>query len=250
MKVIILNSGIGKRLFPHTKNIPKCLIKINGKSILEYQLDLMNKQNLSNFIITTGPFESKIKNLISENYSHLEVQYIHNPRYAKTNYIYSLWLTKDEIDDENILLIHGDLIFDESLLCQLLEKKSGNYVLVNNSIQIPEKDFKAKIENNLVKKISVELKEENAVFLAPFYKFSGEDFMQWLNEIDLFIKENKVSFYAEDVLNNILHKIFLKPIFFYNELCMEIDTLNDLLKVRNKFSQGHGKYDINKKDSK
>lgn len=64
MKAIILASGIGRRLQPLTKNLPKPLIKVNKKTILEYQLDNLLKCNIKKIIITTGPFEDKISKFL------------------------------------------------------------------------------------------------------------------------------------------------------------------------------------------
>ena len=104
MKALILNSGTGKRLKPVTDDIPKCLIRVNGQSILERQLEILESFSIRKFIITTGPFENKIKKLISEIFSNLDVTYIHNPKFQSTNYIYSMWLARNVIDDDILRL--------------------------------------------------------------------------------------------------------------------------------------------------
>ena len=68
MKAIILNSGIGKRMRPFTNENPKCLAKINGKTILEHELENISHYDLKNIIITTGPFEGKIQRFIKDNF--------------------------------------------------------------------------------------------------------------------------------------------------------------------------------------
>ena len=231
MQVIILNSGVGLRLLPYTKSKPKCLLKINNKSILEYQMDLLISQDLRKFIITTGPFENQIKELISSRYPNLEVTFVNNSKFESTNYIYSIWLAKDQID-EDILLLHGDLIFDPILLSRLLEKKNGNYVPVNNLITPPEKDFKAEIKDSYVSKISVNLFGNNVFFLAPIYLLSKTSFSEWLSMMETFIETGNVKCYAEDALNEILDLIKLKPLYFKDEICMEIDSEEDLNKAK------------------
>ena len=84
------------------------------------------------------------------------------------------------------------------MLSNLLEKKDGNYVLVNKAIKPPEKDFKAEIKENIVNKISVYLSGENNFFLAPFYLFLKESFSIWLSKIDSFVDSGNVKCYAED----------------------------------------------------
>ena len=233
MKGIILASGIGKRLRPLTYEIPKPLIKIiEDKTILEYQIDNLIGCGIRNIIITTGPFEDKIKMHVKEKYPKLDVTYVNNPKYETTNYIYSIWLTKGLIDDD-IILLHGDLLFDKKLLEKLINEKCENCVLVNRNIKPPEKDFKAVIENNRVVKIGVEFSGENAFFSAPLYKFSKSDFLCWLDEVERFIKKEDIKRYAEDAFNKISDKIVLHPLYFDDELCMEIDTMEDLEIARN-----------------
>jgi phosphoenolpyruvate phosphomutase len=236
MKVIILNAGIGKRLAPFTNTLPKCLVKISeNDTILDHQIKNIIKFGFRDFIIPTGPFEEQIKTHIDENYPNINVQYINNPFYSKTNYIYSLYLAKEIIDDD-VLYSHGDLIFSENLVKLLLDSKDTDCVLVNKEIQLPVKDFKANILNDRITKIGVNLFGENAAFLAPLYKLSKDFMIQWLFHIENFIKNDIVNCYAEDALNEILEILLLKPCY-YNEFCVEIDDHEDLEGVKNYLSK-------------
>lgn len=229
MKAIILASGVGKRLQPLTNYIPKPLIRVRDKTILDYQLESLIRYGINDIVITTGPFKEKIEEHVGRNYA-IKFQFIHNPEYETTNYIYTLWLTKDIIDS-NIILLHGDLLFDSMLTGRLIRAKS-NSVLVNKKIRPPKKDFKALIKNGRVVKIGVDLSGPDAYFCAPMYKLSKLDFLHWLDEIKHFIKQGKVNYYAEDAFNKISDKILLHPLYF-KEFCMEIDTIHDLEKAKN-----------------
>ena len=157
MKLLLLNSGVGSRLGILTQNNPKCLIKINEKeTILDYQLNKIIESNLKDIIITTGPFEDKLKKYIKLNYPKLKVQYVHNPIYYKTNYIYTIYLTKEIIDDD-IILLHGDLIFSNNLLKEIIDSEYHDCVLINKEIAPPEKDFKALIIDEKINQISVDI---------------------------------------------------------------------------------------------
>ena len=234
MKALILASGIGKRLRPLTYEVPKPLLKIGDKTILEHQIDNLTSCNITNIIITTGSFSDKIKEHVKEKYPEIEVSYVNNPKYETTNYIYSMWLTKELIDD-NMILLHGDLLFDKKLLEKLINENCENCVLVNRKIKPPKKDFKAVVENNRVVKIGVEFFGDNTFFSAPLYKFSKADFLYWLNKIEKFIKKGDTKSYAEDVFNKISDKLILRPLYFDEEFCMEIDTKEDLEKAKNLF---------------
>ena len=232
MKAIILASGVGERLRPLTDDKPKSLIKIHDKTILEHQLDNLSKCNIKDVIITTGPFEDKLRKFTMEKYRDFNFTFVKNPQYDSTNYIYSMWFTKDFIDDD-IILFHGDLLFDEKLLKKMIKSK-GNFVLVNKKAKLPKKDFKAVIEKDKIVKIGVDFFDKNAYLSMPLYKFSKNDFLIWINKIEKEIKKGNLDIYAEDAFNEISDKITLSPLYFDKEFSMEIDTKEDMEIARKK----------------
>jgi len=234
MKAIILNSGIGTRMRPFTNENPKCLVKLNEKTILEHELENLLHYGIKDIIITTGHFEEKVKNLVKEKFPQLNVTYVKNPKYDSTNYIYSIWLARELIDDE-VILMHGDMVFERELLGRLVNGGERTHVLINNKSVPPKKDFKGRIENDLVKEIGLDVFGENAFFLPPVYRFSKEDFRLWMEEIDRFIKEGNTSVYAEDAFNKISDLIKLHAVYYGDEFCMEIDDFNDLRVAREFF---------------
>lgn len=234
MKALIFNSGIGKRLMPLTKDNPKCLVKLNGKTILGHELDNLLQYNIKDVVITLGPFEEKIKKFVKGNFPEIAADYVKNPEYKSTNYIYSMWLAKDIIDDD-VIMMHGDMVFEKGLLGKLLNKEFKNCVLVNNRIEPPGKDFKGEIKKGLVRKISVSIPEKGNFFLAPIYKFSKNDFKRWVHEIKGFIEKGDLNVHAEEAFNNMPNQIKLHPVYFGDEFCMEIDNPGDLETARKFF---------------
>lgn len=234
MKALILNSGRGERLRPLTKDKPKALIKIWNKTLLGHQLDSLVGYNIRDIIITTGPFANKIKNYMEKEYPKVNVSYVKNPKYRTTNYIYSMWLTKSLIDDD-VILLHGDLLFEKKLLGRLINGKYPNCVLLGKGSTLPEKDFKAVVENNKIIRIGVGVSGSNTFFCAPLYKFSKLDFLCWLDEIERYVERKDFQIYAENVFNEISSKITLRPLYFAEEICMEIDTKEDLETARGLF---------------
>jgi len=233
MKAIILASGVGRRLRPLTDRYPKSLLRVGGKTLIDYQLEALAKHGVCDIVITTGHLGKKLEDHVRKT-SAASVQFVKNPEYVRTNYIYSLWLTKGLVDDD-IILLHGDLIFD-SVLIQKLLAAQGNRVLVNRYVLSPEKDFKALIKRGRVVRIGVNLCGPGAFFCAPMYKFSKADFLLWLDKIENFVRQGKVDCYAEDALNEISDDVLLSPLYF-KEFCIEIDTKADLEKTR-RYLQG------------
>ncbi len=231
-QVIILNSGTGSRMGELAEARPKCLVKIgNGENILGRQLNIFERFGLNDILITTGPFEDQIKDYLDGRPEWLPVSLVNNPDYEQTNYIYSLILAGEFLRNKNpgeIILLHGDLVFDPEVLDKLLASGCRNAVLTNPNIELPEKDFKAEMENGLVKKVGVDLFGENCVFLIPFYRLSGQAFSVWLEEMERFRARGELKVYAENALNNLLPGLGLYPVELENEFCMEIDDRTDL----------------------
>lgn len=230
MKAIILASGPGRRLRPLTANKPKCLIKIKGKTILGRILDSLLENEIIDIVITTGHLAEEIKSFMDDIYSQVEAVYAYNPLYDSTNYIYSMWLAKDVLKDADILYLHGDVIYDPELIKKIIEfPRSG--ALVNKKF-IPEKDFKAKIRNNRITKIGVDVSDKNAGFCLPIYKILKDDFSLWMKQIEKFVKNKNLDCYAEEALNQVFDKIDFYPVYYEQEFGMEIDDFEDLEKAK------------------
>ncbi len=231
-KVVILNSGTGSRMGELTADKPKCLVEIAPfETILSRQVRALKDLGLQDILVTTGPFAEKIRDHLEGSFAGINFDYVNNPRYAETNYIYSLLLAGDRLNGD-VLLMHGDLVFDPAVLEKLLQSSHEDAVLVNPYVEQPEKDFKAEIEGGLVKKIGVDVFGDRCAFLVPIYKLSRDTFGKWLEEMKVFMEKGRLEVYAEDALNNLLGDLSLHPVEFAKEFCTEIDDLEDLRMVR------------------
>ncbi len=227
MKAVILNSGEGKRMDELTDEKPKCMVKLNEETILARQLRLLSDFGVKDVIITTGPFEEKLRKH-AEAVSDLNFEFVYNPEYGSTNYIYSLYLVDDIVGKENVLLLHGDLCFEREVLNKLVG--DGNTGLINTDEDSPKKDFDAQVVDGLVKEIGVDLDYKDKVGFMPFYHLSNTDFAKWIRSIEEFVDEGELRVYAEDALNPLLEseEVRIKGVDFSDNFCMEIDTQKDL----------------------
>jgi choline kinase len=229
MQVVILNSGIGKRLGSLTEEQPKCLVSIaEQETILSRQLKTLENFDVEDIFITTGPFQNLIKGAI-EKFKHLPIRLIHNPDFATSNYIYSLFLLKPHLN-QDILLIHGDLVFEKIILSNTINAPHSNVVVVNNVGSPNPKDFNAVLSGDRVTSISTKSRSE-AVSLYPIYKLCAADFQSWMNGIYKLIDKGQKNVYAEDALNPLLNNIHLHALH-QNSFCSEVDDLEDLLVVK------------------
>lgn len=229
MKAVILAAGRGSRLATITKSIPKCLIEVQGHTLLERTITALLANGCTDITITTGYLNQMIQTYINKSSfsKTANISYIYNSRFSLSNYIYSMWLAKENFISDDIILLHGDLIFDSSLLFRILNQ-SKSVVLVNKCVTDSEKDFKARIENNKVIEIGVSVTGKNCYLSMPFYRLLNRDLTLWFGQIEKFIQNGKIECYAEDAFNVISDQINLYPLYFDKEVCMEIDTIEDL----------------------
>lgn len=239
MKAVILAAGIASRLRPYTDNLPKALVELNnGETILDRILTSLQNNGITEIVMTTGHQEEKLKLFIKKNpkYKNLNFTFVFNPKYSETNYIYSLFLAKDKIVGDDMLLIHGDMVFDFPVMDNLIkQKKSAG--MVNKSIPVPEKDFKARIKNGKIVEVSVSIFGENIFAFMPLYNVKKADVKKWFVEIEKFVNAEDVKVYAENAFNKISETMDISPLYYTTEVCMEVDNAEDLEKAKKLLSK-------------
>ena len=140
--------------------------------------------------------------------------------------IYSIYLAKEEIQDDDILLIHGDLVFDNLVMEKIVESEYS-CMTVSSTLPLPEKDFKAIVHHDCIEKIGIEF-FESAMAAQPLYKLNKKDWKYWLDNIVRFCENDNSKCYAEKAFNEISSQCKLYPLDVKNLLCSEIDTPEDL----------------------
>lgn len=230
MKALLLNSGVGRRMGP-MENHCKCLLPVLGeRTILDLQLAALEHCGIEEVVITTGPFEQILMDHVGQRFPHLKVRYVHNPLYETTNYIYSIYMARELLEGEELVLMHGDLVFQRDILESLLSGDKSR-VVVDSTLPLPEKDFKAVIQEGKVKKIGIEF-FDNAAAAQPLYYLRSEDWGIWLEEIVRFCQEKNTGVYAENALNLRTEEMDLGVLDIQGRLCMEVDNGEDLQHVR------------------
>lgn len=131
MQAIILAAGMGKRLKELTKNNTKCMVKVNGVALIDRMLHQIDAKNLSKVVIVVGYEGQKLIDYISTLDIKTPIVYVNNPIYDKTNNIYSLFLAKEYLKQEDTLLFESDLIFEDSVIDALLDDPRDTLALVD-----------------------------------------------------------------------------------------------------------------------
>ena len=130
MQAIILAAGMGKRLKELTKNNTKCMIKVHNQTLIERMLKQLEALSLKRIIIVIGYKGEKVRELIGDKINNTPVLYVENNVYDKTNNIYSLYLAKNYLVEDETILLESDLIFENSILSKLINHPYPNLAVV------------------------------------------------------------------------------------------------------------------------
>lgn len=256
MQALMLAAGMGKRLGKYTKGNTKCMLEIYGKTLIERTIEALldSRGEVTKLIIVTGYKGENLKNFLTKECTNprikeIELEFIDNPIYDKTNNIYSLYLAKDKLAEDDTLLLESDLIYDYELIERLVKSPEENLVSVAKYEQWMDGTvIKIDDENNVtefIEKKNFDYKEINNYYkTVNIYKFSKN----FLNKIfipflDSYIKAYGENEYYELVLKIIAHlsRSQLKALDISGMSWYEIDDAQDLDIAKCMFSTGKEK---------
>lgn len=236
MKALILNSGVGSRMGVLTSEHPKCMTEISERdTILSRQLRLLAEAGIKDVVMTTGYFDTVLVNYCKSLKLPINYTFINNPLYAETNYIYSIYCAKEVLQGESIILMHGDIVFEYSVLEDLLVNEKS-CMKVSSTLKLPEKDFKAVVKEGLVKAVGIEF-FDSAMEAQALYKLNKDDWKVWLDKICEYCESDRRKCYAEVALNEATDECHIEAFDVKNRLCTEIDNPEDLRMVTERLNE-------------
>ncbi len=219
-----------------TSEHPKCMTEISSKeTILGRQLRLIKESGIKDVVMTTGYYDDVLVSYCNSLDLGLNISYVKNPIYDKTNYIYSIYCAKEILKDEEVVLMHGDLVFEETVFDDVASF-DGSCMTISTTLLLPEKDFKAVISAEKIEKVGIEF-FENAYAAQPLYKLTKGDWNKWLDKICEFCENDKTTCYAENAFNEISGDCNVLPLDVKDALCSEIDNPEDLEIVSRKLKE-------------
>lgn len=236
MKALILNSGLGSRMGALTADRPKCMVEIvPGVSVVDLQIQKLLDAGISDIVMTTGAFAGRLEEHLRLRFPGLAITYVYNPLYESTNYIYSIYLAREHLQGQELVLMHGDLAFEREVLVRAL-RSNASVMTVDSTLPLPEKDFKAVCSDGKIVRVGIEF-FEHAVEAQPLYHLKREDWDPWLEQIIAFCEDGNTRVYAENALNEIAEKLELRPLDLQGLFCAEADTQEDLEQLRAHFER-------------
>jgi choline kinase len=146
MTAVILAAGIASRLRPLTTHLPKSLINVGGKALLQRNVESLQRHGIARCIIVTGFLSEMIESFVRSLALTMTVEFIHNPLFDSTNNNYSLWLTQPALDGEDMLLLDADILFDERILTRLLASPYADALIMRASDHLGHEEIKCELD--------------------------------------------------------------------------------------------------------
>ena len=236
MQAIILAAGMGRRLGELTKNNTKCMVEVNGITLIDRMLIQLSKLSLNRVVVVVGYEGKKLIDYIGTRYdAKMTIEYVENPIYDKTNNIYSLALAKEYLKGDDTLLIESDLIVDDGLYNLILNDPYPNLALVAKyQTWMDGTMVKIDDENNIVNfipKKAFDYGDVDSYYkTVNIYKFSKEfSTRKYIPFLDAYTKALGNNEYYEQVLRVItfLDHSDLKALPISDERWYEIDDIQD-----------------------
>lgn len=254
MQAIILAAGMGKRLRSYTKDATKCMVKVNGKTLIEYMIEALVSNNIERLVVVVGYKGQLLKDFIAskfntENLHGMRIEYIENPVYDTTNNIYSLYLAGSEMAKADTLLLESDLIFKPEILTRLLSSPDENLAVVSPFESWMDGTCTLLDGNNcitgILDKVHFNWSDTERYYkTVNIYKFSKEFSQQYyLPFLDAYQKAFGKNEYYEQVLKVIsfLSSSMLKGLVVSGDDWYEIDDPADLAIAEDRFKTGSEK---------
>lgn len=236
MQALILAAGMGRRLGEFTADNTKCMLEVNGVRLIDRMLGQLKQLNLSRIVIVIGYEGEKLKNYLTKKYPDWPLIFVENPVYDRTNNIYSLWLARGYMAEEETLLLESDLIFEDAVLHAAVDSEYKDCALVSkyeswNDGTVVRIDEDNNILNFITKKAFNYADVESYYKTVNVYKFSREFIVNhYLPFLEAYIRVLGENEYYEQVLRviTLIDGTGIKALPVSGLHWYEIDDVQDL----------------------
>lgn len=236
MQAIILAAGMGRRLGELTANNTKCMLEVNGVRLIDRMLKQLSRLDISRIVIVIGYEGDKLKNYLNRTHPALPIVYVENKIYDKTNNIYSLWLARALMAEDDTLLLESDLIYEDAILAAAIDTPMKDVALVSKyETWMDGTMVRIDDENNIVNFISKKAFKysdtDHYYKTVNIYKFSREFIVNcYIPFLEAYIKVLGENEYYEQVLRvlTLIDSAGIKALPVTGMHWYEIDDIQDL----------------------
>jgi len=235
MRVIIYAAGVSRRLKKIAGNGLKGLLQLNGKRIIEYQLDWVIKLPVSEIIIVIGMEHDLYRQTLGESYKGMPIKYVYNPDYADKGNMLSLWHAR-KYCDKDTLFTTSDLICSEKDILKFVNSKLDNKILIDKNssdLFLNSDPVKVTIRNGTISNIHKNISILNSIdgVAIGLYQFSKQGIKCIIESIDSKINQGNDNLSLYYAIDKVLKNYKVEPVYAEECKWIDIDTPDDLKKA-------------------
>lgn len=235
MQAMILAAGMGRRMGKYTAEKTKCMLTIGEKTLIQRVTEALKDAGITHLIMVVGYEGEKLRQYIEANITGMQVEYIQNNNYESTNNIYSLYMARDYLTRDDTILLESDLVFEGSIIKQLVDDPTENMVVVAKYEQWMDGTMVLLDSNrNIIDFVDKEqfryADADHYYKTVNIYKFSKEySVNQYIPFLEAYIKAYGTNQYYEQVLKALAHirSSELKALVLSHEKWYELDDSQD-----------------------
>ncbi len=236
LRVIILAAGQGKRLLPLTAEVPKALLDIGGKPLIERQIEAFASQGLTRFSVIIGYGAARMEQALARIAEKLgvEIDTIYNPFYAVADNLASCWLARSAMA-EDFIQVNGDNVFQGDLVKALLDAPIKPLsVAINQKSAYDPDDMKVMLDNGRLTEIGKTLPLDTVDAEAiGFYVMRGEGARAYVNELELAMRDpQSLKRWFPSIIGSLAKKMEIGTISITGMRWCEVDFPVDLQGAR------------------
>ena len=206
-----------------TRETPKCLLRISGKPILQYQLEVLSQTGINDVCVITGFQADKIRQFLGQRHKT-----IFNSRYLTTNSIYSLSLARQEVYGTDFILLNGDILVTHEAIENLVQKQ-GCAALVDDTSLLMDGEMNVVIENDRILRFSKGVKAYEASGVSvQVTRFGREESVILFDRIDQLLADGLDNLFPTSAYDAIFQQSVMSPVIVDPLDWQEIDTPQDL----------------------
>ena len=232
---VILAAGMAKRLRPLTDTMPKCLLKVGGRTLLERTVEAMRQAGISEFVVVTGYRGDMIRDFLSAYDESLSFTFLHNADYEHNNNIYSLWMAGEVVRGKDFLLMDSDIFCDPAAVVRIAQEPES--ALAVNRHECGEEEMKVVVDADMrITEISKTCRPEDAMGESVGIEKITADYSEALyKELDQMILQEKLIdiFYERAFERLIPQGHTFRVVDTSSYYSYEIDTPEDYEHVKN-----------------
>ena len=227
---------MGNRLGVHTKKKPKCLVEVNGKSILEYQLEALEENEIKDVVIVIGYRGDRIKEFIkSHKFKNLNIKMVENKEFESSNSSYSFLLASDEVKNKSYIHLNCDIVFLPSLIKKLIESKYDDVIVLDKKIKLSDNMEQVHLEGDKITHMQNTLLKGAVGKATGVAKFSPKNIFWIKKKAEEYITNGDKNQNHYGIIGDAVKHLDFYGLDPGDEVLFEVNSIEDLKKASKAF---------------